>query len=312
MRTISSLTAYIKEFGLKIFVSKTVRRCFYKSNSKLAWKVNDYNEKLIATYLEKQFNDTSIDVDNYLQYKNVSVPEKPIWMLWWQGEENAPEIVKCCINSVRKNCNGHTVIVLSQSNISDYIRLPDYIYPKVEKGYITRTHLSNFIRLNLLYLYGGAWIDATIFVSKAIPEQLFQEEFYSIRTGLKTKEPSHGRWTTFCMFGKEGNVIFKQILRYLYGYWNSHNVLIDYILFDYTVNYVVTRYKNCYEQINKIPLNNCNVFELFKILNDVQEDWVIDNLDDNTIFYKLSYKHKLLKDIKGKKTIYGKLLEELI
>ena len=27
----------------------------------------------------------------------------PIWFCWFQGIENAPEIVKCCFNSLKKN-----------------------------------------------------------------------------------------------------------------------------------------------------------------------------------------------------------------
>lgn len=29
--------------------------------------------------------------------------DSPVWMLWWQGIEEAPEIVKICMNSVKAN-----------------------------------------------------------------------------------------------------------------------------------------------------------------------------------------------------------------
>lgn len=50
------------------------------------------------------------------EYRNGSVKELPtteyeqedsekvnVWMCWWQGEDNAPDLVKKCINSVRNN-----------------------------------------------------------------------------------------------------------------------------------------------------------------------------------------------------------------
>ena len=44
----------------------------------------------------------------------------PIWIMWYQGIENAPDIVKCCIESVKENCSGHEVIVLSEQNLSEF------------------------------------------------------------------------------------------------------------------------------------------------------------------------------------------------
>ena len=35
----------------------------------------------------------------------------PIWICWLQGENFAPDIVKACINSVRKNIHGSICII---------------------------------------------------------------------------------------------------------------------------------------------------------------------------------------------------------
>ena len=53
-----------------------------------------------------------------------------IWTIWWQGEDNAPESMKMCFESMRINSNGHPVIVISEQNLSEYIRLPKYILKK--------------------------------------------------------------------------------------------------------------------------------------------------------------------------------------
>ena len=39
----------------------------------------------------------------------------PIWVMWWQGEENMPPIVKRCVASIRNHCGQHPVNVLSRS-----------------------------------------------------------------------------------------------------------------------------------------------------------------------------------------------------
>lgn len=50
----------------------------------------------------------------------------PIWVMWWQGEENMPPIVKRCVASIRANSGQHPVNVLSRDNYSDYIQLPPH------------------------------------------------------------------------------------------------------------------------------------------------------------------------------------------
>ena len=74
---------------------------------------------------------------------------------------------------------------------------------KFSRGYISRTHLSDMIRLNLLYLYGGAWLDATVLVSNDIPEEYFREELFSLNFGKKTKDPSYGSMDDILFFRKE-------------------------------------------------------------------------------------------------------------
>lgn len=107
--------------------------------------------------------------------------DEPIWIFWWTGEENAPEIVKACIQSVRRNANRHKVVLLSKANICDYIALPEYIEQKHNKGIIGHAHYSDMVRLTLLSKYGGLWIDATVFISQPLPNMLFDKTFYGYR-----------------------------------------------------------------------------------------------------------------------------------
>lgn len=88
--------------------------------------------------------------------------DEPIWVFWWTGEETAPEIVKACIKSIRRNANGHRVIFLSKDNLHDYVTLPDFIEKKHNDGNIGHAHYSDIVRISLLAEYGGVWIDSTV------------------------------------------------------------------------------------------------------------------------------------------------------
>ena len=85
-----------------------------------------------------------------------------IWMCWLQGMEKAPLLVQRCYESIQKNIPGKKIILLDESNIFEYISLPDDIVEKWKKGIIGAAHFTDLVRLQLLITHGGYWIDATV------------------------------------------------------------------------------------------------------------------------------------------------------
>ena len=73
------------------------------------------------------------------------------WSMWWQGEKEAPDVIKACWESKKRNLP-KTVkqIVITQDNYKEYIEIPDYIMEKVNAGSIRLTHLSDIIRAFVL------------------------------------------------------------------------------------------------------------------------------------------------------------------
>lgn len=290
---IKSVMTYMHDVSPWVFASKSIRSMTYGSDSKMAWAINRWNERIVTNYLRGQVKDDGdMDFPSLLGKPAEGVPPESIFIMWWQGEKNAPPLVKACIDSVRRHAHGHKVIVISEDNVGQYVHIPDFVLDKVNGGGISFTHLSDIIRLNLLTLYGGAWIDSTVYCVKDIPESLFAKPFYSIHFGRYTKDPSHGRWTTFLMFAAKGNGIVSRTLKYHYIYWLKHNVVADYIMFDYFINQVITEDEGLKRQVDAIPVENKDVFLLLQHLDDEGfdlEDFVARH---DTIFYKLSWKRK--------------------
>lgn len=308
MQIIMNFSNYIREYGLKLFISKAVRHFFFKYNSRLAWKINEVNQLFVESKLSEIFDSGKVEIPLPPQSINVS---DNIWVMWWQGEKKAPEIVRFCIDSIRKNAGERSVIVISEENFSEYINFPDFIIEKFESGLMSKTHFSDIVRLYLLYMYGGLWIDSTVFVSKKIPDYIFEYDFYSCKFGKETKDPSKGRWTTFLMSSKKRNKFIGEVLYYHLLFWNKHSIIIDYIMFDYIIDYVCKNNIDYENMITKVPENNSKVFDLVNMLNDIcEEDWCFNDLAHDTFFYKLSYKKEVKKSINGEKTIFGKLVEE--
>lgn len=82
-------------------------------------------------------------------------PTRRIWILWLQGEDQAPPLVSRCISSWRTLNPDWQVEVLNEQSLSQWIDLP-----KFPRG-TSLNHKANIVRLRLLVRYGGVWTDAT-------------------------------------------------------------------------------------------------------------------------------------------------------
>ncbi|MBP5446930.1 MAG: hypothetical protein J6X95_02355, partial [Treponema sp.] len=153
-------------------------------------KKNAFLDKIALLFLKVYF----IGIQKFLK-KNFSrllktQPEsfsseesnKNIFVCWFQGEKNAPEIVQNCIRSIRKNTpQDSKVVVLDEENMLDYAKIPSVIVDKFKSGIITKTNFSDILRFALLSQKGGAWMDSTIFCRDPINPELFNYPLYSIK-----------------------------------------------------------------------------------------------------------------------------------
>ena len=304
-----SYKEYVKVFGIKIFLLKVLRRPFYDKNTNFAKKVSKINEQSIKKFLLRNvlLNNKYVIKENNLFKNSTVIKNNTIWIMWWQGyNDTTPKLVKKCIENIKKLNPKHKVIVLTKYNVKNYVHLNRNIISNFEKGNISITHLSDIIRVNLLYLYGGVWIDSTVFSVKSIPEEVFRKDFYTIKTGKYTNEPSHGRWTTFFMETSQGSLLMKFLVECFDHYFETDNIFLDYILFDYFINIGCDINSAIRKMIDDVPVNNPDVFKLRKHLLDPAGSFNLKN--KKTYLYKLSYKDKLMQtSINGKKNVYSEL-----
>lgn len=55
------------------------------------------------------------------------IENQSIFMYWKQGWENAPELVKRCLASIKANAGGHPLILLDETNLAQYVKMPAFI-----------------------------------------------------------------------------------------------------------------------------------------------------------------------------------------
>ncbi len=91
---------------------------------------------------------------------------KTIWMLWFQGLETAPDLVKKCYASWQRHNPNWDIKFLDETTVGQYVDL-EAIVKKNLPG-IKKVTLSDILRVNLLAKYGGVWADATCFCCRPL------------------------------------------------------------------------------------------------------------------------------------------------
>lgn len=219
-------------------------------------------------YFEKMFTEMTAERIGALDIPKQDENYKDcIWICWWQGLENAPEIVKRCVASIQKHAGNHKIIMITDENYKEFISFPMWIEEKYKRGIITKTHLSDLLRISLLARYGGVWLDSTFFCTGDL-EPCFKTPIWSIkRPDYRHVSVSCGEFANYS-FGctSEYRKVFAILREYLLDYWKQYDYMIDYLFLDYLI--VLARKQNsCVDQaFAKIPSNNKNCDELLKVL----------------------------------------------
>lgn len=102
--------------------------------------------------------------------------DRIIWQYWAQGYDNVPPIVRQCLDSVEKYAGDFTLVRLTDDNLSEYLDLPEFVQSK--RSLYSRAFFSDLLRLMLLSVYGGVWLDATIMMTGSIPEEYLASDFF--------------------------------------------------------------------------------------------------------------------------------------
>ena len=248
------------------------------------------------------------------KYKNVKSEEKNIepncyiFIFWWQGEKNAPEIVQACINSVKRHAGEHIVKIIDKNNYKEYVNIPNYIMKKFNEGKISITHLSDILRFNLLYTYGGIWIDATVYLTKDLDNDIFQHKFYTVHHNQhKTYHVCKGLWSTSFIACGKNNQLVKFVIDMLNEYLKYNKIFICYLLIDCLLALAYENIDTFNNEINDVPINNVEFFELEKILSEQFNVSKIQRFK-NTYMFKTTYRIKFLKEYNNKTTFYNELL----
>ena len=165
----------LRDFGLKFFAAD-----FLSSNIRIPQLTARWKDKVFIELLKEKYGYViGRHINKKPKMQNIEAPF--IWSMWWQGTDNLPEVVKMCFREIQKHRGSHPFTIITEDNYGDYISLPEYITDGLNNGTISRTHFSDIVRMYLLSRYGGMWIDATVLVTRDIPEEFFGMNYCTLR-----------------------------------------------------------------------------------------------------------------------------------
>lgn len=297
-----------------IFYGKVVRKLSSWGFPFLDLAYQAFIKKIIIT----DYADIIAKYQN-VDYKPIPLKENyPIWIFWWQGKANMPEVVNICYNSVLENAGKHTVHLITKENYKEYLANASWLDSVVgwlQNGRIGYAYFSDILRCYLLYTYGGVWIDATVLLTDKIDNVISNNFFVTGRRAASSKIeykklpfPAKGKWTGYFVFSCKNNPLFgfiddiliSQILR------NGYN--IEYLMIDFCF---VTAYEKLsfVRNLQKMsPIYPNKISILIDYLNHEFKEEQYETLIKTNPFLKLTYKKRWYEFTKNKAlTYYGYL-----
>jgi hypothetical protein len=276
----------------------------------------DWGKKYFSEEISRYSTDTVASATGSQNDTSTS----PIWIMWFQGIDQAPELVRLLIDNIRRNTSGHPIVLLDEKNYKQYCTIPLSIIQRYESGQITIQAFSDIIRVFLLRERGGLWVDSTLFITKPIPDYVFSLPVFNVKHISPDYQCYNAvadadLYQSYLIAARPHSITYSFISDCLVKYWDTHENAIDYFLIFYIAKLGREYVPAVKEEFNAIPDNN----KLCEILNDYlqygQPYSAADEshfLDNQTWAYKLTWKSAYpITSTSGKPTLYAHILNRL-
>lgn len=253
----------------KIYEVNRSKRCIHIATNKDT-KANIYQNTDYKKLYKKYENiiDAGVDEIQDRKYSN------KVWVCWLQGIEEAPSIVKACVNSMKRSMPDKEIIILTYDNYQDYVTFPDYIIEKFSCGKIGFAHFSDLLRISLIAKWGGMWVDSTaLCTNKEFFDFVSQEDLFVFKQlNLGNRDNAPILASNWFISAKTQDPIITLTRDLLFAYWKDYNFAINYFIFHLFFAMACRRYKDKWDNVPVFNNNSPHVlmFELDHEYSDIR------------------------------------------
>ncbi|GHU08864.1 hypothetical protein AGMMS50225_08320 [Betaproteobacteria bacterium] len=220
-----------------------------------------------------------------------NTPIGPIWQYWGQGEGAAmPAIVRASLASVKRHCGARQVIVLDDTTVDAYVQIPACIR-KIQ--HTRRAHFSDWLRTALLAQYGGTWVDATVFFSGPIDEDILRAAFFLYHWPPSTLVNKNSYLiSNWFIHAIPHHPIIEGLKLVLEKYWAQNEEALDYFIFHYLFEALVTLHPGLRRQWQEARprISSLIPHELFQVLLEPFDPAQFAAITAHSNIHKLTYR----------------------
>ena len=211
----------------------------------------------------------------------------PVWQYWHSGRDNAPNICQTCFDSVRLYAGNREIIILDDSSIGQYIRLPPHVLAKREQ--ISPVHFADIVLSYLLTEYGGTWLDTTVFLTGSIDHITSDLPFFAF-----TRPNDPLVLSSWFMHSAAGHPLICAMRDMLTDYWRANDAVPDYHYFHFLFEAAISLHPELRQAWQAVPvlLTGYHGFprQLHDALSAGFSESVFRDICKRTPVHKLSWK----------------------
>lgn len=230
--------------------------------------------------------------------------EKIIWQYWGQGfsESTLPDSVQLYFKSIDKHCADYKIIRLDDENIHEYLDLPPFVWNKKNLDGFKPAFFADLLRLALLDVYGGVWLDATIYLTAPLPNMLKDNNFFMYQRDQSVQNKQH--WHRFnsyyfnwdsshkvnllnsVIFARKGNPVIHTCLDLLLNFWQTQEYIPHYFFFQILFDTLIT---------DKLAQHQCAIVDdtkphlLVSVLQKTFDKSEYQDIISQSSIHKMSY-----------------------
>jgi hypothetical protein len=288
----------IIKFFLELFVFDKKKRSIIKSR---------WAKKYLKNYVDSAVKNV-VQVQSTCDDKIHSPGNSNIiWQYWHQGVGNATPLIQKCLESTQKYHSDKKIIVLDLQKIKNYVDIPSGYYDLLNSGKMKVAHFSDILRTYLLAHYGGTWVDATIYFTGRIPEDILNSEFFVFSKNRQT-DLLENNMSNYFIHSKPENIVIEAIKYALNEYWKENDFVINYFMYEHIATMLSDAeiIKEVWERMPAYKTEKTGL--LYRMLYEdySQEKW--NEITAQSTIHKLSY--KILRDSSSGKSYYDKIINQ--
>lgn len=263
---------YIGLFGWKYGLSFVWHSFFCK---KSMYKTR----KMAIEICDKEFGYIFKSLTNYSSNDiTIDSKQKNIFFFWAQGVNKLPELQQIVLRRIERYYGDYNIYLLDLENYNQFVQLDANIVQLFNRNRISIQTFSDILRFNLLYKFGGVWMDATLMNFSRLPlfEKICENGFFSTNMNSVEKTNLWGKvypvtYTTYFLASCKGNGNMKACVQFYDQYYRKFDIAIDYFMTDYIL-ILCMRYGLENNQLEKIEMCKSNSFYLNRFLNNENID----------------------------------------